>query len=383
MTDETAFAAQLEPHRRELQVHCYRMLGSFDEAEDLVQETFLRAWRKRASYEGRATLRAWLYKIATNACLDLIARNKRRVAQSAASANPSEVPWLEPIPDLVLDELPSHDPDPETAIVARETIELAYLVAIQHLPPRQRAALILRDVLGWSAKETAELLETSVASANSALQRARAGLEHSLPANRAASASSAERALLARFMDAHERADASGIADMLREDVRVTMPPLPDVYEGIAALRPLWEHAFDESVFGEWRLVATRVNRMPAAASYLRRQGETGFRAFKLDVLRVEGDRIAEITTFGAQPFARLGLAATLESSATTSIAMFHGSRTSRPSGRSSEGAPAAITRSRSAAAPAAGSTIVQCRSPTTASGVGGMPRPRQMLRPR
>jgi RNA polymerase sigma-70 factor (ECF subfamily) len=317
MTDETAFAAQLEPHRRELQVHCYRMLGSFDEAEDLVQETFLRAWRKRATYEGRATVRAWLYKIATNACLDLIARNKRRVASSGATANPSEVPWLEPVPDLILDEVASSEPDPEAATVERETIELAYLVAIQHLPPRQRAALILRDVLGWSAKETAELLETSVASANSALQRARAGLEQNLPANRAESASRAdsseqERALLARFMDAHERADATGIADMLREDVRVTMPPLPEIYDGIAVLRPLWEHAFDESVFGEWRLVSTQVNRQPAAASYLRRTGEKEFRAFKLDVLRIEGDRIAEITTFGAQPFARLGLDPTL-----------------------------------------------------------------------
>jgi RNA polymerase sigma-70 factor (TIGR02960 family) len=316
MTDETAFAAQLEPHRRELQVHCYRMLGSFDEAEDLVQETFLRAWRKRSSYEGRATVRAWLYKIATNACLDLIERNKRRAVQSGASANPSEVPWLEPVPDLLLDELASADPGPEAVTVERETIELAYLVAIQHLPPRQRAALILRDVLGWSAKETAELLETSVASANSALQRARAGLEENLPANRADSASSAERALLARFMDAHERADASGLAEMLREDVRVTMPPLPQIHDGIDELRPLWEHAFDESVFGEWRLVETRVNRMPAAASYLRRTGETKFHAFKLDVLRVEGDRIAEITTFGSQPFARLGLPPTLADAA-------------------------------------------------------------------
>jgi RNA polymerase sigma-70 factor (TIGR02960 family) len=312
MTDETAFAAQLEPHRRELQVHCYRMLGSFDEAEDLVQETFLRAWRKRSSYEGRATLRAWLYKIATNACLDLIARNKRRVSQSGGAANPSEVPWLEPVPDDLLDELASTEPGPEAAVVERETIELAYLVAIQHLPPRQRAALILRDVLGWSAKETAELLETSVASANSALQRARAGLEQNLPAHRADSASSAERELLARFMKAHETADVSGMAEMLREDVRVTMPPLPEIYDGIESLRPLWDRAFDEDQFGEWRLVPTRVNRQPAAASYLRRRGETEFRAFKLDVLRVEGDRIAEITTFGAQPFARLGLAPTL-----------------------------------------------------------------------
>jgi RNA polymerase sigma-70 factor (TIGR02960 family) len=317
MTDETAFAAQLEPHRRELQVHCYRMLGSFDEAEDLVQETFLRAWRKRASYEGRATVRAWLYKIATNACLDLIARNKRRVAPGDATANPSEVPWLEPVADHLLDEVASSEPDPEAATVVKETIELAYLVAIQHLPPRQRAALILRDVLGWSARETAELLETSVASANSALQRARAGLEQNLPADRADTASRAdsseqERALLARFMDAHERADTSGFAAMLREDVRVTMPPFPMLYDGIESLAPLWERAFDEAEFGEWKLVPTRVNRQPAAASYLRRTGETEFRAFKLDVLRIEGDRIAEITTFGTQPFERLRLPATL-----------------------------------------------------------------------
>ena len=316
MTDETAFAAQLEPHRRELQVHCYRMLGSFDEAEDLVQETFLRAWRKRASYEGRATVRAWLYRIATNACLDLLARNQRRVAPSAAGANPSEVPWLEPVPDRLLDEVASSGADPVAAIVARETIELAFLVAIQHLPPRQRAALILRDVLGWSAKETAELLETTVASANSALQRARAGLERHLPTGRSewatgADPSERERALLARFMDAHERADATGIAEMLREDVRVTMPPFPMIYDGIDALRPLWEGAFDHDAFGDWRLVPTRVNRQPAAASYLRRPGDAEFRAFKLDVLRVEGDVIAEITTFGEQPFARLGLPST------------------------------------------------------------------------
>ena len=313
MTDETAFAAQLEPHRRELQVHCYRMLGSLDEAEDLVQETFLRAWHKRASYEGRATVRAWLYKIATNACLDLLARNKRRLMPSGAGANPSEVPWLEPLPDRLLDEVASSDEGPEAVIVTKETIELAYLVAIQHLPPRQRAALILRDVLGWSAKETAELLETSVASANSALQRARNGLAEHLPEHRAGGEPSEhEQALLRAFMDAHERADATGIAHMLRDDVRVTMPPLPAVYTGIDELRPLWERAFDPSEFGEWRLVETRVNRQPAAASYLRRTGDSVFRPFKLDVLRVEGDVIAEITTFGAQPFARLGLAPTL-----------------------------------------------------------------------
>ena len=313
-TTEHEFAQHVNRHKRELHVHCYRMLGSFEEAEDLVQETFLRAWRHREQFEGGPGFRAWLYRIATNACLDAIRRKGRRAEEVSSFA---EIPWLQPYPDRLLDEVAPSDEEPDAVVVARETIELAFLAIIQLLPARQRAVLILRDVLGWSAKETAELLETSVASANSALQRARAGLEANLPANRAESTSRAdsseqERALLARFMDAHERADATGIADMLREDVRVTMPPLPEIYDGIAALRPLWEHAFDESVFGEWRLVSTQVNRQPAAASYLRRQGENEFRAFKLDVLRVEGGRIAEITTFGAQPFERLGLALTL-----------------------------------------------------------------------
>src|SRR3954452_16318867 len=172
LTTETAFGALTERHRRELQVHCYRMVGSLDEAEDLTQETFLRAWRFRSTYAGRASLRAWLYRIATNACLDALER--RRGMPTAVG----EMLWLQPIPD----ELLSDADEPDAEVVARETIELAFLVAIQYLPPRARAVLILRDVLGWRVRDTAELLETSEASVNSALQRARAGLKEHLPA---------------------------------------------------------------------------------------------------------------------------------------------------------------------------------------------------------
>ena len=177
--DESAFAGVAERHRRELHVHCYRMLGSFEDAEDSVQETFLRAWRRRETFEGRSTFRAWLYRIATNACLDLLAKRRPEPATGG------EVPWLQPYPDRLLDELPAGEADePETLAVARETIELAYLVAVQHLAPRPRAVLILRDLLGWPAKDVADLLGDSVNSVNSALQRARAGMRGRLPAER-------------------------------------------------------------------------------------------------------------------------------------------------------------------------------------------------------
>ncbi|MFJ8713636.1 RNA polymerase subunit sigma-70 [Streptomyces violaceus] len=176
--DESAFSGLAERHRRELHVHCYRMLGSFEDAEDTVQETFLRAWR-RETFEGRSTFRAWLYRIATNACLDLLAKCRPEPATGG------EVLWLQPYPDRLLDELPAGDADePETVAVARETIELAYMVAVQHLAPRPRAVLILRDVLGWPAKDVAKLLGDSVNSVNSALQRARVGMREHLPAER-------------------------------------------------------------------------------------------------------------------------------------------------------------------------------------------------------
>ncbi|MGH2475926.1 MAG: RNA polymerase subunit sigma-70, partial [Candidatus Limnocylindrales bacterium] len=171
-SQDTAFSERLERHRRELHVHCYRMLGSFEEAEDLVQETFVRAWSNRASVDGESWFRAWLYRVATNACIDAIRRRSRR----PASGSLADTPWLQPYPDRLLDEIAPSDTEPDAVVVTRESIELAYLAAIQLLPPRQRAALIVCDVLGWSASETARLLDTSVAAANSALQRARATL---------------------------------------------------------------------------------------------------------------------------------------------------------------------------------------------------------------
>jgi RNA polymerase sigma-70 factor (TIGR02960 family) len=300
--DETTFASLVEPHRRELHVHCYRMMGSFEEAEDLVQEALLRAWRSRESFEGGPLFRAWLYRIATNVCLDALRRRSRRPATVSSFG---EIPWLQPYPDLLLDELPSDEDDPDAVVVAKETIELAFLAVIQALSPLQRAVLILRDVLGWSARETAEILETSVAAVNSALQRARATVQEHPTRRPERPATEDERRLLEGFIDTHERGDTEAAVALLREDVRITMPPHPWLFEGIQAVRELMASAKGT---GEWRLVPTRANRMPAAASYLRQPGDTEFRAFKLDVLRVEGGRIAEITTFDATLFPAFGL---------------------------------------------------------------------------
>jgi len=302
MFDDTAFAI----HRRELHVHCYRMVGNFEEAEDLVQETFLRAWRARGGFDG-GNLRAWLYKIATNTCLDAIKRLKRR---APGRDTPAEIPWLQPYPDRLLDEIAPREDEPDAVVVARETIELAYLALIQLLPPRQRAVVIVRDVLGWSAAETAELLDISVPSANSALQRARATLEERMPARESAPAAPTEeeRALLERFIEAHERADAEAAVALAAEDVRVTMPPHPFVHDGHDALRRLMGNVHPD----EWRLVPTSANRMPAAASYWRQPDDDTFRAFKIDVVRIVDGRVGEITTFDAALFEAFGLPATL-----------------------------------------------------------------------
>jgi RNA polymerase sigma-70 factor (ECF subfamily) len=289
------------------------MLASFDEAEDAVQETFLHAWRSRDSFDGSALFRAWLYRIATNVCLDTLRRSSRRLTTLHSFA---EVPWLQPYPDRLLDAVAPSADQPDAVVVARETIELAFLAAMQVLPPRQRAALIARDVLGWPASETASLLGTSVAAANSALQRARATMQEHLPARRAewsaGEMSAEERALLARFIDAHERCDAAAAMAIAAQDIRITMPPNPFCFQGLEAFAPLLARAFGEDRDGDWRLVPTRANRMPTAASYLRRPGDAAFRAFKLDVLRIENGVIVEITTFGAALFPEFGLPPTL-----------------------------------------------------------------------
>lgn len=311
--EESAFAALTERHRRELHVHCYRMLASFEEAEDAVQETFLRAWRSRGSFDGSSLFRAWLYRIATNVCLDMVKRSERQVVKLSSFA---EVPWLQPYPDRLLDEAGPTEEQPEAMAVERETIELLFMAALQVLPARQRAALIARDVLGWSAAETASLLETSVAAANSALQRARATMQNHLPARReewsTGQLSEQEQALLAAFIDAHQRCDSAAALSIAAREIRVTMPPYLMCFDGLETVKPLIERAMGPGRDGDWRLLPARVNRMPAAASYLRRLGDSQFRAFKLDVLRLASGAIVEITTFGAQPFEALGLPPTL-----------------------------------------------------------------------
>ena len=308
--DEPAFAALTERYRRELHVHCYRMLASFDEADDAVQETFLRAWRSRASFSGDTMFRAWLYRIATNVCIDIQRRAGRRVAHMESFR---DVPWMQPYPDRLLDEVAPSQDEPDAVTVERETIELVFLAALQVLPPRQRAALIARDVLDWPATDTAALLETSVPAANSALQRARATMQEHLPSQRsewtAAEPSEEERQLLDGFIDAHERGDVAKAVAIAAQDLRITMPPYPYLYEGLQVISPLLARALTE---GDWRLLPTMANRMPTAASYLRQPGDSVYRAFKFDVLRIRNGKIAEITTFGPALFARFGLAPTL-----------------------------------------------------------------------
>jgi RNA polymerase sigma-70 factor (TIGR02960 family) len=299
-------------HRRELHIHCYRLLASFDEAEDAVQDALTRAWQARERFrqdevDGGAggNVRAWLYRIATNVCLDRM-RQVKALERSFA-----EVSYLQPYPDRLLDEVSAGpDEDPAAIVVARETVELAFLALIQLLPPRQRAVLVLRDVVGRSAAETAEALEMTVPAVTSALQRARATVA-AQPAREQplGDPSPHERELLAGFIDAHERMDVDSAIALVREDIRITMPPNPMFFEGSSHMRELFGQA---RRMGEWRLVVAPANRMPCAASYLKAPGDTEFRAMKFDVLRVEGDQIVETTTFGPELFEAFGLSLTL-----------------------------------------------------------------------
>ena len=331
--DEAAFVALAERYRRQLHVHCYRMLGSFDEAEDVVQETLLRAWRARASFEGRSLFRTWLYSIATNASLYALERSRRRVLiadvpptdpgrelapdeRPDLSPAPADLAWIQPYPDRLLDVAAPGEAEPEAVAVSRETIELAFLAAIQHLPPRQRAVLLLREVLGWSAKQTAALLETSVASVNSSLQRARSTMRARLPSRplewtSATAPTEEERAVLRRYIDAHDRADVAGFTALLAEDARQAMPPHPLRYQGRDALTTLFANFIRPDAVhypGPLRLVPTAANRQPAAATYLRRR--EGWWLLGLTVLDVEARRITGIVTFGVELLGSFGLPA-------------------------------------------------------------------------
>jgi RNA polymerase sigma-70 factor, ECF subfamily len=306
--DESAFASLVESYRPELQVHCYRMLGSLEDSEDAVQETFLRAWRKRESFQGRSSFRAWLYRIATNACLDALQRNPRTAPSHDGARPVPEVPWLQPYPDQLLEGVAPRADEPEAELVAKETIELAFIAAIQLLPPRQRAVLISRDVLGWSAAETAALLDISVAAANSALQRARTTMKQHLPRHRVdwapdSEPSKEELELLQRYMDATDRGDAAGMVELLRKDAFCAMPPYPDWWVGNAAIVAAWvEGGFGSPSWGELKCLPTRANRQPAVACYVRKPGESDFRPLALDVLRIEDGAVAEIVVFPLEP---------------------------------------------------------------------------------
>jgi RNA polymerase sigma-70 factor (ECF subfamily) len=305
--DDATFASECEAYRRVLRAHCYRMTGSFDEAEDLVQETLLRAWRSRAGFEGRARLSTWLHRIATNVCLDALEAKPARVLpqdvvravspDDEPRATPPlrpELPWLQPYPDHAL--------DPETLATSRQSIELAFLAALQHLPVRQRAALLLRDVLGWSAKEVAELLEMTVAAVNSALERAHATIRTLVPTGRGewtplVPPTDDERAILARYIAAWETDDPAALTQLLRDDVRWAMPPAALWFAGRGAVEELFR-LFPMRFHGEHRLVPVGANGGLAAASYLRPHGGDEYRLVGVHVVRVERGEIAEITTF-------------------------------------------------------------------------------------
>jgi RNA polymerase sigma-70 factor (ECF subfamily) len=304
--DEAAFAQLVARHRRELEVHAYRMLGSLEDAQDALQEAFLRAWKARSTYRRQSTFRAWLYQITTNACLRILERRPRRLmpddAGPAAELGarpqpPADLPWLQPYPDRLLDE----GAEPEDAVVARETIELAFLAAIQHLPPRQRAVLILRDALDWSTDETAAVLEMSVAAVNSALQRARTTLKARLPAARlewatASDTEHAERSLLESYVEAFERHDDRRLVALLREDVRLAMPPQPPWYDGREAVAAFLAGVAFAPGSEAHRFLPTRANRQPAFGVY-RGEGADA-RPFAINVLGIESGLVADLHFF-------------------------------------------------------------------------------------
>jgi RNA polymerase sigma-70 factor, ECF subfamily len=310
--DRDAFRRLTEPYRRELQLHCYRMLGSFHDAEDLVQETLLRAWRGLKRFEGRASVRTWLYRIATNVCLSAVARRPggRRLLPEMQGAPatrmpegtpPTDIPWLEPYPDAALEGLTDETPGPDARYEMREAVQLAFVAAIQLLPPRQRAVLMLHDVLGWSASETARLLDGSVASVNSALQRARATLEKRLPAGRSSAQPAphdSQRALLERYVRAWESADVDGFVALLREDAVLSMPPWPQWYRGRDAIGAFFTWAARPGGRGPYHLVRTSANRQPAFAFYGRGGHAGEWRFHNIQVLTLRGAKIAAMVNF-------------------------------------------------------------------------------------
>ncbi|HEX3803066.1 MAG TPA: sigma-70 family RNA polymerase sigma factor [Solirubrobacteraceae bacterium] len=316
--DEQAFAELTAPFRRELHVHCYRILGSMQDAEDALQETLLAAWRALDGYEQRASLRTWLYRIATNRCLNSLRAAGRRAPVEPPFADlpvpePSrqtEIVWLEPYPDALLDELPGAEPSPDVLYEASEAISLAFIVVLQTLPPRQRAVLILRDVMGFRAVEVAGMLDLTEDSVTSALKRARAalsrapGLQEAPPA---APDSPEERELVRQLTLAYEAGDTDALVSLMTDDVWLRMPPVPLEYHG----RDRTRRFFEVVVFTpgrEFRMLPTRANGQPAMGMYLKDPATGMFRASGLLVFDVAGDKVSAITRFENNVLAAFGL---------------------------------------------------------------------------
>jgi RNA polymerase sigma-70 factor (TIGR02960 family) len=304
--DEDAFRALTDPYRRELQLHCYRILGSLQDAEDMLQETLLAAWRGLDQFEGRSSLRAWLYRIATNRCLNAMRDADRRPVDARRDLPQptrwTEPVWLEPYPDVMLEGIADAAPGPDTRYETKEAVALAFVAGLQHLPPRQRAVLVLRDVLGFHTAEIAAMLDSSEASVNSALQRARGTLDARLPARREAAPlprSARERALLTRFAEAFERGDVDAVVELLTDDALLTMPPQPMEYQGHQAIRAFLRDRFATHAGRRVRLIPTRANDQPAYGHYIEDPHAPVCRFFGVLVLTLEGDRIAGLTRFG------------------------------------------------------------------------------------
>ncbi len=312
--DEAAFARLIEPYRGRLHAHCYRMLGSVHDAEDALQEVSLRAWRGLERFEGRSSLKSWLYTIATNTCLNQIERRPKRVlpVDYAAAADPHGGPgapvvesvWVEPYPDELIgveDELAG----PEARYEQRESVELAFIAALQLLPANQRAVLIFREVLGFSAQETADALETSVASVNSALQRARRTIEERTPeqtqqATLRELGDERERAIVERYLEAWERNDVQTVMEILAEDASFTMPPLASWFRGEESIR-IFLAGWPLSGSWRWRPIPTRANGQPALAFYAWDDDAQAYLPFALNVLTFRGERISDVTAFVAR----------------------------------------------------------------------------------
>jgi RNA polymerase sigma-70 factor, ECF subfamily len=315
--DELAFRELTDPFRRELQLHCYRILGSLQDAEDMLQETLLAAWRGLGEFQGRASLRTWLYRIATNRCLNLLRSNARRPAKEVPPMPEPPPPtrrteplWLQPYPDVLLEGLPDAAPGPAARYETQEAVALAFVAGLQRLPPLQRGALVLRDVLGFSAGESATILETTEASVKGALQRARAALaERPVDASNAPLPDSPqERKIIGRFTEAFERGDAAAVIALLADDAWLTMPPYPFEYQGKAAITLFLEHRAGVRD-PRRRVVPTRANGQPAFGFYVDDRHSGVARPWGLVVLTLDGEQISAITFFSdTSVFAHFGL---------------------------------------------------------------------------